>query len=69
MKARHLLALCTILIVSSIFLAPGTVYLGIGRCFAAELSSLLLLAGIFAAVVTVNRDIEEGLDRDPDKPG
>ncbi|HMK48248.1 MAG TPA: hypothetical protein VK436_16615 [Methanocella sp.] len=68
MKARHLLNLCTVLIVSSIFLAPGTVYLGIGKGLAAELSSLLLLAGIFAAVVTVNRDIEEGHDSDSDKP-
>lgn len=67
MKARHLLTGCVILITFSIFVVPGTVYVGIDSGLATEVSSILLLAGILSAVLTVDQDAREG--REAEKQG
>ena len=60
MKARYLLTICVVLITVSVFVVPGTIYVGIDRGLATELSSIMLLAGIVSAVLTVNQDAKEG---------
>jgi hypothetical protein len=60
MKARYLLAGCVILITFSVFVIPGTVYVGIDNGLATELSSILLMAGIASAILTVEQDAREG---------
>jgi len=60
MKARHLLTACVILITVSIFVIPGTVYVGIDKGLATGLSAILLLGGILSAVLTVDQDAREG---------
>ncbi|WP_424359406.1 hypothetical protein [Methanocella sp. MCL-LM] len=60
MKARYLLTICVVLITVSVFVVPGTIYVGIDRSLATELSSIMLLAGIVSAVLTVNQDAKEG---------
>ena len=64
MKARHLLTACIVLITVSVFVVPGTVYAGIDRGLATELSTILLLAGIVSAVLTVEQDAKEGREID-----
>lgn len=66
MKASHLLVVCVVLITVSIFVIPGTIYLGIGKNVITDLSSLFLVAGILSAVLTVRQDAREGRERDRD---
>ncbi|WP_158308870.1 hypothetical protein [Methanocella arvoryzae] len=67
MKARHLLTACIALITVSVFVVPGTVYAGIDRGLATELSTILLLAGIFSAILTVEQDAKEGREIDDEE--
>jgi ABC-type cobalamin transport system permease subunit len=59
MKTRFLLAICLSLIVGSVFLAPGTTWLGVNPVFALDLSRILLVMGILAAVLTVDAEARE----------
>jgi hypothetical protein len=59
MDTRYLLMTCLSLIVGSIFLAPETVYIGASQATASGISQLLLLAGMIAAVLTVNAEARE----------
>jgi hypothetical protein len=62
MNTRFFLAVCLSLIVGSIFVAPETVWLGVSPVMAIDLSRVLLVMGIIAAVLTVNaeaRDLRE----------
>jgi hypothetical protein len=59
MKTRFLLAVCLSLIVSSVFVAPETVLLGVSSALAMDLSRILLVMGIIAAVLTVNAEARE----------
>jgi uncharacterized membrane protein len=62
MKTRLFLAVCLSLIVGSVFVAPETVRLGMSPVLATDLSRVLLIMGIIAAIVTVNaeaRDLQE----------
>ncbi len=69
MNTRFLLMICLLLIVGSIFVAPETVQLGISQTTAASLSHVLLLAGMIAAVMTVDAEAKENArcDRIQDK--
>lgn len=59
MKARFLLAICLSLIIGSVFVAPETVWLGVSPAIALELSRVLLVMGIIAAVLTVDAESRE----------
>jgi hypothetical protein len=59
MKTRFLLAVCLSLIVGSVFVAPETVLLGVSSALAMDLSRILLVMGIIAAVLTVNAEARE----------
>jgi hypothetical protein len=56
MSTRNLLMICLALITGGVFVAPGVVYAGIDSGVATGLSSIMLLAGIIAAVLTVDTD-------------
>jgi hypothetical protein len=67
MDTRYLLMTCLSLIVGSIFVAPETVRLGVSLSTASILSHLLLLAGMIAAVITVDAETRENARRDTQK--
>ncbi|MGA9138836.1 MAG: hypothetical protein WBZ29_01335 [Methanocella sp.] len=67
MDTRYLLMTCLSLIVGSIFVAPETVRLGISLTEASGLSQALLLAGMVAAVLTVEAEAREKARRDTQK--
>ena len=67
MDTRYLLMTCLSLIVGSIFVAPETVRLGISLTTASGLSQALLLAGMVAAVLTVEAEAREKARRDTQK--
>lgn len=67
MKTLDLLLICLILIMGSVFIVPGIAYAGIDNSIATGLSSILLLAGIIAAVLTVNMDTKWVERRDDGK--
>ncbi len=67
MDTRYLLMTCLSLIVGSIFIAPETVRLGFSQTAASGLSQVLLLAGMIAAVLTVNAEAKENARRDVQK--
>jgi len=51
--------ICLSLIAGSIFLAPETVQIGVSQPMASGLSHLMLLAGMLAAVLTVDAEARE----------
>ena len=59
MKTRYHLAVCASLIMCSVFAAPETVWLGVSPAIALDLSRVLLVLGIIAAVLTVNAESRE----------
>jgi hydroxyethylthiazole kinase-like sugar kinase family protein len=59
MKTRFFLAVCLSLIVGSIFVAPEIVRLGASPVMAIDLSRVLLIMGVIAAVLTVNAEARE----------
>ena len=59
MKTRFFLAVCLSLIIGSIFVAPETVWLGVSPQLAIDLSRVLLILGIIAAVVTVDAEARD----------
>ena len=64
MDTRYLLITCLSLIIGSIFLAPGTVKIGVSQATASGISELLLLAGMIAAVLTVDAEARENARQD-----
>ena len=59
MKTRLFLAICLSLIMGSVFAAPETVWLGVSPAIALDLSRILLILGIIAAVLTINAESRE----------
>jgi hypothetical protein len=59
MNTRFFLAVCLSLIVGSIFVAPETVWLGVSPVMAIDLSRVLLVMGVIAAVLTVNAEARD----------
>jgi hypothetical protein len=64
MKTRFFLAVCLSLIVGSVFVAPETVWLGVSPVLSIDLSRVLLIMGVIAAVMTINAEAQELREND-----
>lgn len=64
MKSRYLMLTCLSLVIGSVFIAPGFVYLGMDMDTSKALSSALLLACIVFAILAVRADNEDYENRE-----
>jgi hypothetical protein len=56
MKSRYMLLTCILLLTSSLFVAPGSIYIGMPPEDAAIISSAMMLCAILFAIITVEKN-------------